>query len=115
MAQFIYRIQPTRLGMLSSGPTEREAEIVAEHFAYLKQLTETGPVLMAGRTLTVDERTFGLVVFSAESEAAAAAIVAGDPAVQHGVMQAELLPFRVALWSEKGPDGLATRPLDTRR
>jgi len=103
MPQFIYRIRPTRIGMLSSGPTEREAEIVAQHFAYLKELTDAGQVLMAGRTRTADERTFGIVVFAAASESLAQELVASDPAVRHGVMQAELLPFRVALWSDRGP------------
>jgi uncharacterized protein YciI len=103
MPVYIYRIQPTRLEMLSSGPTDREAAVVAQHFEYLKGLTTAGQVLMAGRTLTTDERTFGVVVFTAGSEAAAGEVVAGDPAVRHGVMRAELLPFRVALWSEKGP------------
>ena len=103
MPQFIYRIPPTRIGMLSDGPTAHEEEIVGQHFAYLKQLTDAGQVLMAGRTLVVDERTFGVVVFVAESEAAARRVVDRDPAVQHGVMRAELLPFRVALWSDQGP------------
>jgi hypothetical protein len=26
-----------------------------------------------------------------------------DPAVKHGVMRAELFPYRIALWSSKGP------------
>ena len=30
MPQFLYRIQPTRPGMLAAGPTEREAAIVDE-------------------------------------------------------------------------------------
>ena len=32
-------------------------------------------------------------------------LVDDDPAVRHGVMQAELLPFRVALWSAQVPAG----------
>jgi len=103
MPQFIYRITPTRIGMLADGPTQREAEIVGRHFEYLKRLTEAGQVHLAGRTLTTDERSFGIVVFSAESESLAQQLVAADPAVQEGVMRAELLPFRVALWSDSGP------------
>jgi uncharacterized protein len=103
MTQYIYRIQPVRTEMLSAGPTEREAEIVNQHFEYLQELTTAGCVLMAGRTLTTDERTYGIVVFSTASEAEARELVAGDPAVQNGVMRAELLPFRIALWSDIGP------------
>lgn len=105
MLQFIYRIQPTRTDMLSTGSTDAEAKIVGEHFEYLKVLVDKGVVLLAGRTLTEDEHTFGIVVFEAESDAAAREIMNNDPAVIHGVMHAELWPFRVALWSQKGPIG----------
>lgn len=102
MFQFIYRIQPTRTDMLSTGPTDAEAKIVGEHFEYLKTLVDKGVVLLAGRTLTDDENTFGLVVFEAKSDIAAREIINNDPAVVHGVMHAELWPFRVSLWSQKG-------------
>jgi regulator of protease activity HflC (stomatin/prohibitin superfamily) len=58
---------------------------------------------MAGRTLTVDEHTFGIVVFHADSQERAGAIVEGDPAVKYGVMRAELFAYRVSLWSHAGP------------
>ena len=103
MQQYLYRIQPTRPGMLTEGLTELESGIVEEHFRYLQRLTAEGTLLMAGRTLNDDERTFGIVVFVAESEAAAAEVVRNDPAVQHGVMRAELFPYRIALWSRDGP------------
>lgn len=103
MPHFLYRIQPTRLAMLADGPTEEEARIVGNHFAYLQRLVAEGIVLMAGRTLTTDEQSFGIVVFVAVSPEAAAEVVQGDPAVQAGVMRAELFPYRVALWSQAGP------------
>jgi len=103
MSQFLYRIQPSRLGMLTAGPTEHEARAVDDHFAYLQRLTAEGTVLLAGRTLNADERAFGIVIFVAESEAAAAEVVRNDPAVQQGVMQAELFPYRIALWSPTRP------------
>ena len=103
MQEYLYRIKPIRLGMLTEGPTEREAEIVGEHFSHLKRLVAQGTVLMAGRTLNADERTFGIVIFLAESEAQARELVSNDPAVKQGVMRAELFPYRVALWSRIGP------------
>jgi uncharacterized protein len=106
MQQFLYRIQPTRVGMLTEGPTEHEAKIVSEHFEHLRRFVDDGTVLMAGRTLNSDERTFGIVVFVAESDAQAAEFVRNDPAVKHGVMRAELFPYRVALWSRARPAGL---------
>jgi uncharacterized protein YciI len=105
MPQFLYRIQPTRIGMLTEGPSEQESAVVGQHFAYLKELNAAGTVLMAGRTLNADERTFGIVVFVAESEAQAEELVRNDPAVKHGVMRAELFPYSVALWSRTGPGG----------
>jgi uncharacterized protein YciI len=90
--------------MLADGPTEREGKVVQEHFEYLQGLVAEGTVLMAGRTLTVDERTFGIVILVAQSEARATEIMQGDPAVKHGVMRAELFPYRIALWSRMGPD-----------
>jgi uncharacterized protein len=99
MPQFLYRLQVTRLGILTEGPTPEEAQRVGEHFAYLQSLMAAGTVLMAGRTLNADERTFGIVVFVADSEAKAKEIMENDPAVRHGVMRAELFPYRIALWS----------------
>ena len=103
MPQFLYRIQPTRLAMLIEGLTERESAIVSEHFTYLQRLVAEGTVLMAGRTRDTGEGTFGMVVFIAESESKAAELVSNDPAVKHGVMHAELYPFRIALWSSSRP------------
>ncbi len=97
MAEFLYRVQPTRADMLASGPTAAEEEIVGQHFAYLQGLVEKGVVKLAGRTLTVDEDAFGIIVFLAETEEQAAQLVANDPAVKEGVMRAQLFPFRVAL------------------
>ena len=102
--QFLYRIRPTRPDMLAGGPTEQEQRIVQAHFAYLQSLTAAGVVLVAGRTTTEDAQAFGIVVFQAESQAAAERLMHGDPAVRDGVMSAELFPFRVALWSTRGPD-----------
>jgi uncharacterized protein YciI len=109
MPQFLYRIQPVRVAMLVEGPTALEALIIGEHFNYLAKLVEDGVVLMAGRTLITDERTFGIVVFTSTSESEARELMNGDPAVKKGIMKAELFPFTVALWSSKGPAGSGNR------
>ena len=103
MNQYVYRIQPTRTAMLSEGPTDEEASAVQAHFIYLQDLVDVGAVLMAGRTLTADEDSFGIVVFEAVSDEAAQKVVDADPAVKAKVMRAELFPYRVALWSKLGP------------
>ena len=99
-AQWLYRIQPTRPEMLSDGPTPEESEIVSQHFAYLKDLTERGIVVLAGRTLNTDASSFGIVILNAPSEEAARQLVENDPAVRGGVMRAELFPYRIALMAE---------------
>ena len=103
MAQFLYRIVPTRTAMLTDGPTDEEQRIVGEHFSYLQNLVERGIVLMAGRTMNRDERTFGIVIFQAADDTQARSLMHDDPAVRHGVMRAELFPYSIALWSNAGP------------
>ncbi len=99
--QYLYLIQPTRMAMLTDGPTPQEDETVSRHFDYLKALTERGTVILAGRTLNTDESGFGIVIFKAESEDAARAIMSNDPAVQAGVMRARLFPYRIALMANQ--------------
>src|SRR5262245_46370337 len=97
VTHYLYRIQPTRPGMLTEGPTETEAAIVAQHFHYLKGLTERGVVVLAGRTLNTDPSSFGIIILRADTEAAARGVMKNDPAVQQKVMRAELYPYRIAL------------------
>ena len=100
VTHYLYRIQPTRLEMLTHGPTAEEAEIVTQHFAYLQRLTEEGVVVLAGRTLNTDERSFGIVIFRADSEEAARRVMDQDPVVHNRVMRAELYPYRIALMAK---------------
>jgi len=53
--------------------------------SYLEALTARGIGILGGRTLSTDESSFGIVIFRAESEEAARAIMTNDPAVQAGV------------------------------
>ena len=97
MNQWIYVLKVTRLEMLTEGSTPEEDEIVGRHFAYLKNLTEKGVMILMGRTQNNDESTFGVAIFEAENEEAARTIMENDPAVAGGVMCATLYPYRVAL------------------
>jgi uncharacterized protein YciI len=83
--------------MLTEGPTDDEAAIIARHWAYLQSLHQQETVLFVGRTLLTDESSFGVAVIKAETEEAAVEIMEGDPAVQAGVMEAQLYPFQVLL------------------
>jgi uncharacterized protein YciI len=92
---YIYVLRPARRDLLITGPTPEEDATVEIHAAHLAKLAGEGVIVFYGRTDTADERTFGIVVFHAESEEAARALMAADPAVQGGVMTAELFPFRI--------------------
>lgn len=101
---YLYKIQPTRLAMLTEGPTPEEATIISQHFEYLKDLTARGIAIFVGRTLTTNERTFGITVFEAATAEDAIEIMNSDPAVTQGVMRAELYPFRIVLMADKKAD-----------
>jgi uncharacterized protein YciI len=68
---------------------------VGAHFARLESLFRQGVISFVGRTTDDEPSTFGVVVFEAESQDAAYFIAADDPAIQHGVMTAEVFPFEV--------------------
>lgn len=97
MAQWLYKIQAVRPAMLSEGATPEEDAITAQHFDYLKRLTEQGVVILAGRTQSGDYSSFGIIIFNADDEAAARQIVQNDPGVQRKLFRAELYPYRIAL------------------
>jgi uncharacterized protein YciI len=100
MEQFLYRIHPTRPQMLISGPTDDEMAAISAHFEHLEALAQKGIVLLAGRTTGTAEKTFGLVIFAAESADAAREFAMRDPAIARGVMQFELYPYRVGVLSK---------------
>lgn len=104
--QFLYQLHPVRLGLITQGPTEAEAEVLSAHRDYLQAAAYAGIVLMAGRTISEDEHVFGLCVFQMENEAEAETFMENDPVIAEGIMRATLHPYRVAVWSEKGPYGL---------
>lgn len=96
MTQYLYRLRPARPEMLTAGPTPDESRILADHVAYLAHAGERGDALLFGRTQTADEHTFGVVILAMPDEAAARAFMENDPAVKHGVMTAQLFPFKIA-------------------
>jgi len=58
-------------------------------------------VILAGGTHNTDNRSFGIVLFNAETVEAARKIMLNDPAVKNKVFRAELFPYKMALF---GPD-----------
>lgn len=77
--------------------TDAERQTVSAHFQRLKEATERGQVILAGRTEESLDKTMGLVVFTAPGEAAAREFMNGDPCVMAGVMTATLHPYGLAL------------------
>jgi uncharacterized protein len=77
--------------------TDKEERIIDNHFAVLKMLLFEGKLILAGKTLGIDEKTFGIVILEVDSEEEANTIMSNDPAVVGGLMIAELYPYEVAL------------------
>lgn len=102
--EYLYLIRPVRADMLRTGLTAAETEAMGAHFAYLNRALDAGRLIMAGRTLDVDERGFGIAVFRAEDEAEARAFAAADPAVASGTVSVEIYPYRVALLATTHPE-----------
>jgi uncharacterized protein YciI len=98
--QFLYKIQPVRPELLTTGPTEDEKEIISQHFSYLKALMDNGTVILAGRTLNTDSSSFGIVIFNSESADGAHQILHEAPAVKNNVFNGEMFPYRIALLNE---------------
>jgi len=95
--QFIYvlRLVP-RLHAIANWTKEDEA-VLGKHLARFKEATKTGQLILAGRTMEPEDKTFGIAIFEAADEAAARAFMEGDPAVAAGLMTAEMHPFAVVL------------------
>jgi uncharacterized protein YciI len=109
MKLWLNTLRPTRLGMLTAGPTEREQRIVDEHFEYWQTLVQAGAALLVGRTQDAGAQTQGICVFEAPDEASAIALCQADPTVREGVMTSTVQPYGIALladgahWSRHSP------------
>lgn len=95
--QFIYVLKLIPYLLDENNWTEREEKIVNKHFVELQELLREGKLVLAGRTLNMDEKTFGIVILEVDSEEEARTIMKNDPAVAEEIMTAELFPYRVAL------------------
>ncbi|WP_106814103.1 YciI family protein [Microbacterium timonense] len=98
MAQWLYRIVPSRPAMVTD-PTPEEGRIVGDHFQYLVDLRDRGVLILAGRTQDAGD-TFGITIFEADDEASARGVMEADPGVAGGVFLATLHPYRIAVARE---------------
>jgi uncharacterized protein YciI len=86
-------LRPVRAKM-PFGPTEEEGVVLAEHAAFLVREHEAGRILLAGPSV-VEGDTFGVTVVALDDEAEARELMTSDPAVEGGIMTAELRPLRL--------------------
>lgn len=81
---------------MPDSPTERETNIVGEHFNYLKSALDSGDIVLVGRTLAAP--FVGIAIFEADDLEAAQNFANNDPAVKAGVFTlTRVQPYRVAL------------------
>ncbi len=95
--EFLYRLQLVSSLHNEHNWTDKENGIIGEHFSYLQKLLAEGKLVLAGRTTTSLDTTFGLAIFRAASQEEAQQIMENDPAVSNGVMTAELFPYHIAI------------------
>ena len=77
--------------------TKEANDAVRRHFVRLQESAKSRKVIFAGRTMEVNEKTMGLIVFEAADLREAEEFVASDPAVVAGVMKAEVRPYQIAV------------------
>ncbi|WP_449538814.1 YciI family protein [Ferdinandcohnia sp. Marseille-Q9671] len=97
--QYIYTLKLIPRLLDEQNWTDIENQIVQKHFMKLKALLEENILILAGKTQTLDESTFGIVILQADSVQEAREIMENDPAVKEGIMTAELYPYRIALFN----------------
>ena len=95
--QYVYILKVAPQFQEEAAWTDAENAAVARHFERLAEGVRSGKVILAGRTTEPLHETFGIVIFEAESAAAAGEFMQSDPAVVAGLMTATLHPYAVAL------------------
>jgi uncharacterized protein YciI len=100
---FAYTLRPTRLAMLSEGPTHAELAIAAEHWTYSQQLLAEDIMIFAGRTLGASDDAFAICVIRSATEQEARAIMEGDPVIQAGMFIGKLFPYQPMLIADWPP------------
>ncbi|MFB5085601.1 YciI family protein [Psychrobacillus sp. PGGUH221] len=96
--QFLYQLKLIPSLLDQANWTEKENSIVQQHFEVLQNLQEEGRLLLAGRTLNLDP--IGIVILEVDTEEEAIELMHNDPAVKEGIMEAQLFPYRVALYKK---------------
>lgn len=101
MKQFIYILKLIPRLLKEANWTDTDNAVVGRHFAHLQSILAEGKLILAGKTEGLDDHTFGIVIFEAEDYDSAQKQMRLDPAIQEGIMTAELFPYSVALMRGK--------------
>lgn len=80
--------------------TEKDEKITSDHFKYLLNLQKENKIILAGKTEGLTSDTYGLVIFSAETDVEAENIMKNDPAVKNNIMYGFLQRYNVAIFNE---------------
>jgi uncharacterized protein YciI len=94
VAEWIYFIHPPREDFAAT-MTDAEKECWGRHWVRIQELYADGTVILVGPTL--GPHNTGICVFEAPDEAAALAIMNGDPTIAEGFATGELRAFKVSL------------------
>jgi uncharacterized protein YndB with AHSA1/START domain/uncharacterized protein YciI len=105
---FLVQLDGTRAGW-PEAMTEREEQVMGEHFVYLQNLMHRGKVLLAGPVM---DPVWGLIVLEVADEAEARAIMDVEPSVTSGVLTYTLHPFVASL--QAGREVYASSPAQRR-
>jgi uncharacterized protein len=97
LKQFVYVLRVAPAMQNEKAWTDADNRAVGAHFARLQKAAKAGQVILAGRTTEPLDKTFGLVIFKAESQQAAERFMSEDPAVVAKLMTATLHPYSIAL------------------
>jgi uncharacterized protein YciI len=94
VSEWIYFIHPPRDDFAAT-MTDEERAVWNVHFERFEQMLADGSLVLVGPTLGLVNT--GIAIFEAPDEAAARAIMDGDPVIAGGFARGELRPFRVSL------------------
>jgi uncharacterized protein len=101
LKQYIYTLKLIPNLLEEGNWTERENQVVKDHFENLQRLLKRGTLILAGKTDGIDKETFGIVILQTETEEEAQELMQNDPTVREGIMTAELFPYSVALFNNQ--------------
>ncbi len=100
---FMYTLELLHPAIKTDGPTPAEAASAGRHWAHLQGLAANKQLLFAGRTLSIEDPGFASVVFRADSEREARAVMNRDPGIREGLFRGHLYPYQVLLMGKWSP------------